>query len=622
MSKVFSLRDDKSYGAWQLFKTPEAKRKLSSNFGSSFVNVLPHLNSGDPRFHGFLRDLCATLNSKYPVSIEHGFTYGSCVVSEFDSIRCLAGVKSVPTGQTMHDNILFRESLGLPNKFLSDEDISLWHELIDCMFSVAKVGNIPVAKRSTQGPFSFSYDSDKKKKDAISLFHVADEYMSLYSRGNANTAMEVGGHPLCYSVNYRLQAESPDKDRMVASLQYAASGGAEGEMLLSDKSVFGRDGVMIQDLGACRTRCVYGLSNAPNQLMNALTTSLANYYLNEFEYTWKHRSGEHVANKLESFIKAHPNGVIIGIDVTQFDRSVPRFLIDDLFEYVSDRYISSDLANFCKLSLRAPVFQGESGDGVGPVMHGDIFNTDEFLEGPGLLSGNAWVAFIGKVVNVFNLLVNIKNCGYPIKGKVFEFLKGRLDVRTCNMGDDGLVMFSDMKIKSLYDEVSKKGYLKVDNEPSLAFLGNVFTKEGSKIRSLPNIRSFLNHTLVPERGYDSKLREFWHIGISDRFKIYSGHPIFYDVLNVCDSLFKKRFPHLGLFSDFLNHLIESNRWHDPSSSVNDMDAQLYADPSIIHWKYDASMFSEEALASVVSFIEVEHFKQFIDNHFLMDISYE
>lgn len=618
---ALQYKQDPTRSIWKLFQTSEAKAKLKQKYESRFNNILPHISSGDPRFHGFLRDLVEDLAAELPPSVKEGMVYGNCMIGGYDRFRALSGVKSRPVGHVLHSNARLRDELGLCSGFRSDRDRMIWHGLIDLMMEDAIYANVPIAKKSTQGLFTFTYDTESKVRDVRTLLSgsVCDRYMRAYVDGDASSAINIGKFPLAYSINYRLQDESPDKERLVADFDYACSGGTEGRMIVSDKTAYGRDGVIIDGLGACRVRLVFGLSNPPNMIMNCFTTGIGNYYLERYAFTWKHRGADDIAAKINSYAARYDGLSLLGIDVTNFDRTVGQFLFDDLFEYISGRYVSEVFAKYCALSLRAAVFQPESGDDLGPVFHGDPLDVANFLEAPGLLSGNAWVAFIGKLVNVFNLLCVLDSVYGDLLEHMKEFLQGDYKVACLNQGDDGVLLCpSSDSARTIARAMRESGwYLKIDVEQNISFLGFVLTKDtNGQIKVINKLESFVSKTFIPERGYDSKLREFWHLGLSDRYLLYGNHPSFSRLLDIIDRCWLKRFPQFGSFTNYSEYLIESHRWHNPVSTT-EMESELLRDPSVALWKYSLSDFRQETVDQVLAYITPEDYRDLVESHFLV-----
>lgn len=214
------------------------------------------------------------------------------------------------------------------------------------------------------------------------------------------------------------------------------------------------------------------------------------------------------------------------------------------------------------------------------------------------------------------LIGHVKGPEY-ILGKVRNYLKGQLEVRMLNAGDDGLIMFpeSGFSDKFFSEEVMRMSFFKIEPEASLQFLGFTFTKENGIIKGYNNVVSFVTGILCPERPWTSKLRAFWNVGLAEKFKVYKNSPSFETVLDGLDVAFKRRLPHLTSFRVYCERLIETNR-HNMPELLSEADRQFVMNPDAIHYKMEESDVSKHLIDEFYSNIPRSHYEYLIGTHLL------
>lgn len=624
MVTTTSLKNDPQAEVWKLILgTDAARAKAKSPLKSGFQEVLPGLDSGDPRFHAFQRDLAEALDDQIDHVPINRFAPKSGVASSFNRIRSVSGYMSSPTGRVLIDNSRLRaEELKRSRTAPTQFELDLLHELIDAMFEYADYRDLKVASKSSQGLPSMSYDKDKKIADAMRLFQKDNLEDFLRATERRDGVHILNKHKTCYVYmqGYRTQADTFGKVRKVPDLAYALSGGESGELLMADKTVIGRDGVPVSDVQACRSRQVMGMANAINLLISSFRSGTMNYCLKEYEYTWKHTSRFQKAEKLNAYLKEYPNGTLIGKDVGKFDASVPRWLRVELYEYISGRYVSEQLGKVFMQGAFAPVLQPETGDGLGAILIGDALNM-ESLPSPGLLSGWDMVSPEGKLFNVWQdlVLISLMMGEDYIRGNVRSFLKGKLSIRELNMGDDGILMFPEKHLgeKFFSDEVMDQSFLLIEPEAALEFGGDVFVQdpETGFVTGYNKCDSFWVQTLVAEKSWRHPLRQFWNVGLGERPKVYENNPSFHKSLDIADPIFARRFRDKGDWRTFQERLIRDNRYNVPEL-VMEADQMFMMDPNVIHYKITADDVSKHLLDAVYSSIPLSAYEHMIGVHLL------
>lgn len=602
-----------------LLATDEAKKRVKRSFPSKFHHVLPGLYSGDPKFHAMLRDLSDMLDDRIDHTPVNLFAPPSGVAASFSRIRTASGTLGTPAGHVLYDNEIKRKhDLKITRETPLDWELELLHELLDAMFEYADYRSLKVAAKSSQGLPKVSFDKDEKVRDAMNLLAEGnfDKFLRATVRREGERILNEHGVAYVYLQNYRGSADVWGKERKTPDLEYAVSGGKEGQLLLVDKTVIGLDGIPVEGIQANRPRLVMGMNNPINIAISAWRAGTANYYLNEYKFTWKHQGLESIEEKLNAYYSEFPDAQVVGVDVGQFDASVMTWLRKEIYNYCRGRYISDEYAEMILQAAFAPVLQPETGDGLGPVLHGNPLKL-ETLPAPGLLSGFDMVSPEGKICNVWQALClvgHMMGVEY-IRGNVRKFLKGHLNIRILNAGDDGLMMFPNKNLSEKYfsEEIMSQSFFKIEAEAALQFLGFVFTRTGTGVKGYNNAISYVLNTLCPERAWDSKLRTFFNIGLIEREKVYANNPSFELIQDCMDVAFKRRLNFS--WRSYRDRMIDEYK-HNVPELLSDADREFVMNPDIIHYKRDVEDVSDHLVAEMYESIPRSHYEYLIGTHLL------
>lgn len=597
MTKLYTrFQEEPNSDLWKAcFSNQAAKFRLKQGYMSMGQEILPGINSMDPRFHHFLRSVAADLNDSIDRSTKDGFAGESGVSGDFGIIKCASGVRARPSGYVIHNNVCRREANGLHIHVPSKADISIFHKLCDLMFSEHVRKDISVAKQSSSGLPNIVFEAQPKIDLFLREFSETrvNDTMRAINRRQGTDLLARGIAP-CYVQNYRNSADVPGKVRYVADLLYATTNGEQGSFHATDKTVYYDNGKVAEEIGGLRARHVQGYNNALNLAIAVWRGGTMDVCHAKYAFTWKHRGKDDIERKINEWMHGKADAVIQGVDVTQFDNSCPDWCLREFVAYGSGRFFSEEFAQFLDYSLHAPVFQPETGDGLGAIMHCDPVAMTQ-LESPGLMSGNDLVAPMGKLVNMWNyfcVLSRIIGVNSVLDRMEHILLGLDPDFGHMNMGDDGLLFFSRKELLDKFFEAGKSGYLAIDREAALKFLGHVIIRTGDKFKAYNDVISFMRGTFVPERAWDSKFRTYWHIGLAAKYQLYGESPSFSQVLEITDKWWKRSFPDLGRFTSWSEFLIERNRFHTPGGLSN-IELDLLVNPNKIHYQYDEDDVSAE-----------------------------
>lgn len=587
-----------------VFPNQNGRRRLTRGYRREAAEVLPGLHPLDPKFRDLVEYLSQEYETRFPTTLKDNFFSGTLSPSLDGRLMNIAGVGPVDTGYISLNNLAVREQLGLRSK-LDVNHRALFRELFECMFTRGYMAPLKINSKSSQGAPLYNFDRDSKIIDTLKLFNDdLDQVLRAVNTGDGVKLLELG-YSLIYTQNFRLSADKVGKDRYYYTLP-----DKEGfqERMVTDRTV---DGLHGREGYSCRGRHVFGLNNTMNNLIATWIRPCEAYYLKRYAFTWKHREAASTAADLQRYLEVYQDGVLQGVDVTSFDTTVPDFLLEAFVtEGIEIGLFTELFGGFVKKALRGQVFHPAPGVNQEAAIIGDPRTLEE-VSHCGLLSGIYLVSSLGKFLNVFDVLCNLKEIGVNYEGKVHHFLLGDLDVRIKNMGDDGILMFPNAKMASDYFKVSSKGYFKTELEEGLVFLGSLYNREGAQVNAYPNLRSKLVNLFVPEKDWRSKFRrDFFWVGLQDYFVHGGNHPTFGNLVDLLNEGFLK-FYHFS-FGNYVEDIIDQNR--HKAFMLNEADALFLSNPDSVHYKLDIDDVSDEVLNEFFNNIEFDQYQHICSKH--------
>jgi hypothetical protein len=196
--------------------------------------------------------------------------------------------------------------------------------------------------------------------------------------------------------------------------------------------------------------------------------------------------------------------------------------------------------------------------------------------------------------------------------------------KTLNMGDDALIMTDNTDfynhLTSLLDgkgglarpidneaenrlkQSRPSPYHIIEKEDGVTFLGNVVSRlDDGTYKVYPNIVSDVVNWWVPERGTDSKSREYWAIGYEYRKLVFAKHPSYSKVREIEERVFYKHFKTLP-------SIIARKYRKEPEVSLigaSFADISVATDPSKLHCLFDEDEIDPAIVQQYVSTIPRE-----------------
>jgi hypothetical protein len=306
---------------------------------------------------------------------------------------------------------------------------------------------------------------------------------------------------------------------------------------------------------------------------------------------WHHTTPWEIARKLSN----HP--YIVAGDVSNFDQNMPSFLVDLIFERLSEDWDDAVVELF-KACVGCPMLVNEDRVG-GAGRHkwlADPTNNDNYYSWYGFPSGIPPVSDVGKIIGLFVDLVPLLDLGLMSVDDLQAVMDNtHPDVSVANSGDDfilGLTNEMDLSRVTAYLEEDQHPYFEVGVERPASFLGNLMVKQRGQVLAFPNIRSFLLNTFGRERGIDSRFNRNYAFGYWEKKSFYALHPLFTEVDRLLQDTARK----------FLGQTIDdlTPRQAAPTGMImtNWADRTFVANPDAIHYKLDPGSVSPDLLDTI------------------------
>lgn len=444
---------------------------------------------------------------------------------EADRLLSVTGTSKLPVGVGIEDNSFILEELkekGLDFAldWIADVHKVIAKELTQTLYGGRIDAAARIRREASSGPMAFVKDMTEKYRMLKESFEYVTSNWPLDP-----IAMAASGLYLVYLTGERHQADRSGKDRW-------AWNGFEMVKVNPTTPYPGHHGM--------RVRTVYGFSGSWSYLITVAASPIRAYYLNEFGFTYKHREPEFNAAKINRYQAA------VGVDVTQFDQTVPKFLLTMYCDLLEELEIFTPrLCWVIRHSLGAPSISPCPYD----LEHlsdwaavGDPFDLSTYALTRGLQSGHSLNPDIGKWMMSLALLCRLHDMGEPVVGNVANILRGQAKFAFLNSADDNLLLGPD--VASLRKWLQTHGYFALDVEEIAQFLGSVYGGAPGAVVGYPNPTSLLVRTCVPEHGLGKKegdKRFQWYTGWVEKHAFYRTHPMYPEYFDVLDSSARQAF---------------------------------------------------------------------------------
>lgn len=588
------------YGNWRaLLETTGAQRVLNRQRLNKGQAIYPGLASDSREMLAVCAETAETLNSIAPVTENEDGTVGSnAAAGDFNQLYTVAGYGMDPITTPPMSNLALRKKLGLKEGWQRPRHREIFRRLVKLMCAVKKPAKVSIRREASTGSPDYVNDVPKKKAELRYALENLDEYLELVEKDNLLELFIRFNSPIVQTTGERTQADKVtlegkrrvSKPREVNGEAYAR-GLDEADRYDADKRVFVH-GQELRGHFAGRRRTVYGMSFVPNYVVATVFSAMREHYLQEYEFTWKHRAPDSILAKMKRF------KYLAGFDVKQFDQSVPTFMIDEFCSELP-HYVDKRLAKLISLMFKAPyivpypwVAGSKAAKPFNPLFGNDPFDVSSFTMELGLPSGISCNPDFGKLVMMTQYLCLADDFyGDVLEVGVETILHGEHDKYAfLNMGDDCVVLINDERFyRHIVEGAYTASYFAVEPEKPISFLGNVpYRDDRGELKLAPNIVSFFVNWLVPEFGVDNhRRRDFWAVGDRERRQHYARAPLYHECYVAYEDIFRK---HVGRTPSAI-----AAEYYDQQrkfGSMSYIDALVLQNPDYLQYRFSEADLSD------------------------------
>lgn len=591
---------------------------LPTQLQDSSIELFPHVSSTSRKALELRLTFYKSMLRSFgkPELDDRGMSGPTAYAHDASKVMSVPGVLPNMAGAHPKDNSWHRHELGLRQDWVSKEDEALAICFFDLIFGVSESTpvRIPGASQSVL-PMMLHGKGYKTLNFVHAVYNLEDVY-ALAKSGTLARLQELYDITFCYVQGHRTQPDAAGKVRKVIRRDDANESRYKEVVIDNSVHLNGISEALTKHFATVRYRYVWGMCNTVNSIINCVGGSCREVYGKIYEFTFKHRSIEHMRSKMRTFDIGSDDGQYpmvkdlssVFLDVTSFDRAM-------LFRFVEvmiNKFKGTPFFDFVERSAFAPLIVRSNDKDVDPdnlsiFQNGDPLNfrsADHRKQG--LLSGWGWVSDAGKWAAFVIYLVGIKAglCQYDVS-ELDSFLKGKHPLFCCfNLGDDNVVMGRPEAIERWEREFKENGYWVFDYEPGCRFIGHIFHHDGQGRYKISNDPvSAITNILTPERSWQSKLRRYPAHGIYGKLRQLDA-PFAYPLMK----LFKE------CYFDCIGHdfdaMIQREMDREKEDMANDLKSgsgyswmfehrgkdlglretiisDMYRDDSVLRWKYSA-----------------------------------
>lgn len=505
---------------------------------------VPNERSTSPGYLKFLDIACTLYKRELLVSLDDGDYVGATGVhAEHDSMRTPPGYGMKQVTYLPVDNALKRKELGLPETWLRERDRSIFREVFRLALSHWHVVDLKVAKNSKSGLPWLEYEVDKKIEMIRTVLCNEKNFnyvLDAVLKKSLERLFKDLRYVMAFVHNVRWQVDKIGKQRLIADLEYALSGGRRGKLYPSDKSVV-IDGVEYPEFSACRLRLIQGLSLLPAAMEQVKFSGHMKHMFVRYPKTWHHRSVDDILLSLK------PEEEIEAGDVSDYDSTAAWFMFEEFLSVMGEFYSPAEVEH-TRMTLQAPYLSPPVEQGGKAQWVGNPTVAADFSLRAGIRSGHPSVSCLGKLFKSAETLCIFDRMNGDVLERMEEYLDWKRDLKIANSGDDEWDIMPSHRVAEYcllrYGNKTTKhcGYFKVEKEAGKGFIGKIVTRtrgDNRTRRSLPKISSRFQKQYQNERGVDSLLRKKWPIGYYARRVLYKDNPACRTAEQIDDYAWKK-----------------------------------------------------------------------------------
>lgn len=584
----------RSDGWNKLLANPELARRVLRPQQHSISEIFPNVFADDPRYLRMTTDLVEALNKSEwaPTTDDHGLS-DNFLTGGYSQLLSVSVYKKLPMSIGMEDNRELRSSLSIREP--DDLFKRIAHEVGTALYSRKRPASARFRREASTSIPDFQIGAEPKARD---LNH-AYSYLLGSAPITPISLLTAGIYPIYIIVN-RFQSDQVGKERWSWT-------GFDRVKVDASTPWPGHHGM--------RVRTAYAMSGTVSYIQTALMAEQREYYLNEYEYTYKHRRPEDVAAKINKF------KYVAGIDVTQFDQTVGEGHLELFCEQIA-RFWAERPASLLRLTLGGPSISAcpyAAGKEDRWAAVGDPFDVESYTLRKGLPSGHPLNPDIGKFCMTCEILYRMAQIDPTIVNAIPDILRGyHSRFGFLNSADDNLIMFNRQSDVEAFFKT--EGTFSLDREEIPIFLGVVYGMKNGSVIGQPNLTSFLARWLVPEQSIGKKIgdrRSFFQTGWHERIYHYDTHWAFSDMYKILNEVARR---HFGAGVDAL--LAGRREPLAAQSALTYADRMFLMDAASVHYKIDIEDVSPHLADDFAMRLAPEQVATITKRFHTADVSYD
>jgi hypothetical protein len=574
----------------------------------------------------------------------------SGVRSNFYGLRHVPGAPMDPATFPPVDNRKKRSDAGLADRPISQQHEWVFRSVVRLFFSNLENKGLRIARDTSMGSPFFLKSMTAKLDTARSAMKEGQFAGRLFLDGkyrDAYVSFQMGG---CYYVVYREQMSDGvtldkgawiEKKRMVATFDYAISGGKRGELIQASKDVSNlvdSDGEHVwTPEGFFRTRrrtamaCPFKLNACVMVIAQAVRSMVYDVYA----YTTHHTTRAQKQEKVSKWDFA------IAADVSDHDTFWPGWLLDLICDELLVMGYADWWVEILRTTMRLPVYISAPSRTQGHVLMGDPFDPRLNV---GLASGIGITDIMGSLLMIpCYALIQLDHTAphlwkrmtsYPaVCTFMHSYMQGLEEIRQMSKSDDaflgwmagpsaheGRLLQASMEKGDVHKGQPISPYMKISYENGGAFLGDVLiydhTKSLSSARFEGNVISYVVNQFAPEFGVEShkpdrtkRARSYPGLAVEAAPVVFGSAPT-YGIVN--DIIEKVHYDTYGRsYRKYRNEQLELDKralakWLDSQSSFSHLgalsvaDHEVIAEPNKMWWKHPPETLNPAVVEMVSS----------------------
>lgn len=472
--------------------------------------------------------------------------------------------------------------------------------LTDLMFNdlPLKATSIVLQEHSQSGFPDFEFGSAYKQEALLNVANNIEKIFSDFEKKDFHKLAQ--DHKIVFAIKTgrRLQSDSNKIENLYGNINIKSKDryvyDRNNKLFLQNKSINNLPWIYRK-----KPRQVNSYSSPLNFVLQLYFAPSRPAYLKAYPTTFHSVSGPQITETMNNSGKTY----CIAVDAKSFDKGHSEWLVEG---WINRLDVHPTFKEILKVAFRAPFICADDGSKSVPDLMslGDVTNPylDMFARFYGLPSGIACVSDLGKFSGILTYLYCLEICFKRILSfdEIKVLLEGKHpEFATLNCGDDALYLFKYeedyLKFMDFLQKRGSEGIFVMQIESPGQFLGNIVALVNGKWVAWPNINSYVNNYLNPERDVHSRLRKRPDIGWSCSDEFYASHPCYefykyirtkamidrFDI-NINEVLLKIRNENTNFFDDKnkdINILLQSGE-------LTPLDMEVLIKPDLIHYKID------------------------------------